>query len=106
MFAASSSYLQRRAACERDLRFTFRRYPESHGAVPLHSVYDGLLSIFDGWEIENPFGVYEQGGLGAIEKHFADLSGATDLRWPFRTTRCSRRSGSSSIASACPRRSK
>ena len=72
-----SSYLQERAARVRDLRFTFRRYPdESHGAVPLRSVYDGLLSIFEGWQIdrEDAFAAYEQRGLTAIDKHFAALS--------------------------------
>ncbi len=70
-----SSYLQTRASRVRDLRFTLRRYPdESHGSVPLRTIYDGLLSVFEGWEIESPFTVYDQGGLAAIEKHFAALS--------------------------------
>jgi hypothetical protein len=70
-----SSYLQQRASRVRDLRFTFRRYPEeSHGSVPLRTVYDGLRTLFEGWEIDNPFAIYDQGGLAAIEKHFAALS--------------------------------
>jgi len=72
-----SSYLQERAARVGDLRFTFRRYPdESHGAVPQLSVRDGLLNIFEGWEIdrEDAFALYEQGGLTAIDKHVAALS--------------------------------
>jgi len=69
-----SSYLQNRAARVRDLRFTFQRYPEGHMAVPLRSVYDGLLRIFEGWEIDDPFALYEQGGLTAIDKHYAALS--------------------------------
>ena len=72
-----SSYLQTRAARVRDLRFTFRRYPEeSHGAVPLRSVREGLLSIFEGWGIdgEGAFALYEQGGLTGIDKHFSALS--------------------------------
>ena len=70
-----SSYLQTRASRVRDLRFTFRRYPdESHMSVPLRSVHDGLLSVFEGWEVEDPFALFDQGGLAAIEKHFAALS--------------------------------
>jgi hypothetical protein len=55
------------------LRFTFRRYDESHMAVPLLSVYEGLLSIFDGWD-PNAFALYELGGLTAIDRHYAALS--------------------------------
>jgi predicted alpha/beta superfamily hydrolase len=72
-----SSYLQDRAARVRDLRFTFRHYPdESHTAVPLRSVYDGLPSIFAGWGLDrdDAFALYEQGGLAAIDKHFGALS--------------------------------
>jgi predicted alpha/beta superfamily hydrolase len=70
-----ASYLQDRASRVRDLRFTFRRYPEeSHSSIPLRSVQDGLLNIFEGWEIEDPFALYGLGGLAAIDKHFAALS--------------------------------
>jgi predicted alpha/beta superfamily hydrolase len=70
-----ASYLQQRASRVRDLRFTFRRYlDESHGSVPLRSMSDGLLHIFEGWDLGDPFSLYEQGGLAAIEKHFGALS--------------------------------
>jgi tetratricopeptide (TPR) repeat protein len=71
-----SSYLQERASRVRDLRFTFRRYVESHAAVPLLSVYEGLQSIFEGWDLhmDEAFALYEHGGLTAIDKHFAALS--------------------------------
>ena len=71
-----SSYLQERATRVRDLRYTFRRSEESHAAVPLRSVHDGLTSIFEGWELdrEDAFALYEQGGLTAIDKHFGALS--------------------------------
>jgi len=70
-----SSYLQDRSSRVRDLRFTLRRYPEeTHSAIPLRGVYDGLASIFEGWEVQDPFTLYEQGGLTAIDKHFATLS--------------------------------
>ncbi len=68
-----SSYLQMRAQRKGDLRFTFRRYSESHMVVPLLSVYEGLLSIFDGWETD-AFALYELGGLAAIDRHYAALS--------------------------------
>jgi hypothetical protein len=71
-----SSYLQERATRVRDLRYTFRRSDESHSAVPLRSVHDGLLGIFAGWELdrEHAFALYEQGGMTAIDKHFGALS--------------------------------
>jgi len=71
-----SSYLQERASRVRDLRYTFRRTEESHSAVPLRSVHDGLLSIFDGWELdtEDALALYELGGMTAIDKHFGALS--------------------------------
>jgi predicted alpha/beta superfamily hydrolase len=72
-----SSHLQDRAQRVGDLRFTFRHYPdESHTSVPLRSVYDGLQSIFEGWGLDrnDAFTLYEQGGLAAIDKHFAALS--------------------------------
>lgn len=77
-----SSYLNDRATRVRDLRFTFRRYAESHATVPLLSVYEGLQTIFDGWslDIDDAFALYEQGGLAAIEQHFATLS--TRLGFP------------------------
>ena len=71
-----SSYLQQRATRVRDVRFTFRRYAESHGTVPLLGVYVGLQSIFDGWEldVDKAFALYEQRGMAAIDEHFAALS--------------------------------
>lgn len=70
-----SSYLQDRAARVRDLRFTLHPNPnESHAALPLRSVDEGLRFIFDGWEVADPFTLYEQGGLTAIDKHYAELS--------------------------------
>jgi tetratricopeptide (TPR) repeat protein len=69
-----SSHLQDRAVRVRDLRFTLQRSGQSHSAVPLRSMQDGLTSIFDGWELQDPFTLYEQGGLTAIDKHFAALS--------------------------------
>jgi tetratricopeptide (TPR) repeat protein len=72
-----SSYLQDRVSRVRDLRFTFRHYPdESHTAVPLRSVYEGLQAIFEGWGLDgdDAFALYEQGGLAAIDKHYAALS--------------------------------
>jgi tetratricopeptide (TPR) repeat protein len=71
-----SSYLQQRATRVRDLRFSFRRYSESHDTVPMLSVFEGLQSIFEGWQLQRDeaFALYEQGGLAAIDEHFAALS--------------------------------
>jgi len=75
-----SSAFQQRAWQLRDLRYVLRNYPEeSHMSIPLRAVQDGLLSIFDGWQIVDPFALYEQGGLAAIEKHFTALAARTGL---------------------------
>jgi len=75
-----SSAFQQRAWELRDVRYVFRNYPEeSHRSIPLRAVQDGLLSIFDGWQIVDPFALYEQGGLAAIEKHFTALAARTGL---------------------------
>jgi tetratricopeptide (TPR) repeat protein len=37
-------------------------------------VDEGLRFIFDGWDVTDPFTLYEQGGLTAIDKHYAELS--------------------------------
>jgi predicted alpha/beta superfamily hydrolase len=77
-----SSHLQDRASRVRDLRFTFRRYDDTHSAVPMLSVYEGLQSIFEGWQLDGDqaFALYDQGGLTAIDKHYAALS--TRLGFP------------------------
>src|ERR1700733_2437908 len=70
-----SAYLQNQSSRDPHWSFAFRRYPgETHGTVPLRSVYDGLQFIFDGWSVPDSFALYEQGGLAAIEKHYAGLS--------------------------------
>ena len=72
----AAAVLQERAGRVRDLRFTFRYYAdESHMSVPMRGVQDGLRIVFEGWELADPFALYEQGGLAAIEKHFTALSG-------------------------------
>ena len=77
-----SSYLQDRAGRVRDLRFTFRHYPdESHTSVPLRSVYDGLQGIFEGWglDMDDAFALYEQGGLDGDRQAFCRALGTTRI---------------------------
>ncbi len=63
------------------MRFTFRRYPEeTHGSIPLRSIYDGLQVIFDGWQVADPFRFYEEGGLTGLEKQFAGISARSGIR--------------------------
>jgi predicted alpha/beta superfamily hydrolase len=70
-----SSYLQNRVASDPRWSFAFRQYPdETHGTIVLRSLYDGLRFVFDGWQLADVFARYEQGGLPAIEKHYAALS--------------------------------
>lgn len=68
-----ASLLQEQGPSE--LRWQFRRYPEeTHGSVVMRGLADGLQAVFDGWYMSDPFLVYEQGGLAAIEKHYAAVS--------------------------------
>ena len=70
-----SADLQSQASRDPHWSFAFRRYPEeTHGTIALRSVYDGLQFVFDGWSVPDPFALYEQGGIGAIDKHYAALS--------------------------------
>ena len=61
---------------ERDikgLRWTFKQMPdETHTSIVHQSVYSGLDSIFDGWHLASPLKLYDQGGLEAIHRHFAE----------------------------------
>jgi|SRR5450631_3758421 len=58
-----------------DLRWQFKRYPEEdHGTVPYISTYEGLQAIFDRYRIANPIALFEEGGLQAFERHYAEVS--------------------------------
>jgi len=58
-----------------DLRWQFKRYPEEgHGTVPYISTYEGLQAIFDGYRIANPVVLFEEAGLPAFERHYAEVS--------------------------------
>ena len=66
-----SSYLQDQASRDSRWSFAYRRYPEeTHGSIPLRSIYDGLEFLFEGWPLPDALALYEQGGLGAIEKQY------------------------------------
>ena len=43
---------------------------EDHGSVPHRSTYYGLEKIFEGWHLHDPVGLYETGGLTAIDRRF------------------------------------
>ncbi len=58
-----------------DLRWQFKRSPEEdHGTIPYISTYEGLKAIFAGYRIADPIALYEEGGLAAFERHYADVS--------------------------------
>jgi predicted alpha/beta superfamily hydrolase len=58
-----------------NLRWQFKRYPEEdHGTVPYISTYEGLQAIFAGYRIANPIALFEEGGLPAFERHYAEVS--------------------------------
>ena len=45
---------------------------EDHVSTPHLSTYYALDTIFDGWHLADPFGLYEKGGLAAIHRHFEE----------------------------------
>jgi uncharacterized protein len=56
-------------------RWTFKQLPgETHISIPHQSIYSGLDNIFDGWHLASPFKLYDEGGLEAVDRHFADGS--------------------------------
>jgi len=58
-----------------DLRWQFKRSPEEdHGTIPYMSTYEGLQAIFAGYRIAHPVALFEEGGLPAFERHYAEVS--------------------------------
>ena len=51
-----------------------RMSEESHGSVPHRSTYQGFEFVFEGWHLADPIGLYRQGGIELMERHFARLS--------------------------------
>jgi predicted alpha/beta superfamily hydrolase len=57
----------------REFRWTFKQMPgETHTSIPHQSIYSGLDYIFDGWHLTNPLKLYDEGGLAAVHRHFAE----------------------------------
>ena len=57
----------------KEFRWTFKQMPgETHTSIPHQSIYSGLDPIFDGWHLANPLKLYDEGGLAAIHRHFAE----------------------------------
>ena len=44
---------------------------ETHGSVPHRSTYQGLESIFRGWNLHDSVSAFDSGGLEAIERFYA-----------------------------------
>src|SRR5258708_20772254 len=58
-----------------EFRWQFKRSPEEdHGAIPYMSTYEGLQAIFRGYRIADPVALFEEGGLPAFERHYAEVS--------------------------------
>lgn len=58
-----------------DLRWQFKRsIEEDHGTIPYLSTYEGLQEIFRGYRIADSVALFEQGGLTAFERHYAQVS--------------------------------
>jgi tetratricopeptide (TPR) repeat protein len=45
---------------------------ETHTSIAHQSIYSGLDKIFDNWHLANPLKLYDEGGLEAIHRHFAE----------------------------------
>jgi len=57
----------------RGFRWSFQQMTgETHNSIFHQSLYSGLDRIFDGWHLTDPFGLYEEGGLAAVHRHFSD----------------------------------
>jgi predicted alpha/beta superfamily hydrolase len=58
-----------------NLRWQFKRSPEEdHGTIAYLSTYEGLEAIFNGYRIVDPVALFEQGGLAAFDRHYAEVS--------------------------------
>jgi predicted alpha/beta superfamily hydrolase len=58
-----------------NVRWQFKRYPEEeHGTISYISTYEGLQAIFAGYRIADSVALFEEGGLPAFERHYADVS--------------------------------
>ena len=54
-------------------RWTFKQMPdETHNSIIHQGIYSGLDKIFDGWHLANPLKLYDEGGLEAIHRHYAE----------------------------------
>jgi len=45
---------------------------ETHGSIPLPSMYLGISKIFDGWHLTNAVDLFDKGGMEAIHRHFRE----------------------------------
>jgi predicted alpha/beta superfamily hydrolase len=58
-----------------DLRWQFKRSPdEDHGTIAYLGTYEGLEAIFKDYRVANPVALFEQGGLAAFDRHYAQVS--------------------------------
>lgn len=54
-------------------RWTFKQMPgETHTSIIHQGIYSGVDKVFDGWHLTNPLKLYDEGGLAAIHRHFAE----------------------------------
>jgi predicted alpha/beta superfamily hydrolase len=47
---------------------------ETHGSIPHRTIYRAMERLYDGWRIPNFAELVERGGLGAVDRHFAEMS--------------------------------
>ena len=47
---------------------------ETHGSIPHRTTYDALETLFADWRLANPGRLFDEGGLAALDAHYAALS--------------------------------
>lgn len=54
-------------------RWTFKQMPgETHTSIVHQGIYSGVDKVFDSWHLANPLKLYDEGGLAAVHRHFAE----------------------------------
>jgi uncharacterized protein len=57
---------------------------EDHMSIPLPSIYRGLETIFEEWQLADPLALFDQGGIEAIHRRFREAG--RRFGYPERTT--------------------
>ena len=70
--------------CPREFDWKHRVMPEeTHGSVEYRAARQGLEFIFADWAMKDPFPLYEQGGMAAVEKYYKASASKFGVNRPF-----------------------